>query len=146
VDVFEPGPGEQLHDLNPTFAPPTGLFWTIEVSPDAIDVDLAGGSAMLQVNNLPILDHGNIPNALTGMAPATPGSVSFRVQWSGVEQSVNIRSDSAALGHFTGEFMRNSAQMEWSAQAGPYQFTSAPLATSSSGWAELGRERNGIFY
>ena len=144
--MFEPGPGEQLHDLNPTFFPPTGLFWTTEVSPDAIDVDLARGAATLQATNMPILDHGDIPNALTGMAPAKPGSVSFRVHWSGVEPIVPIRSDSPAVGHFAGEFMRNVAQMEWSAQVGPYQFTSAPMATSSSVWAELGRERNGIFF
>ena len=62
MDVFEPGPGEQLHDLNPTFAPPTGLFWTIEVPPDAIDVDMAGGAATLQATNLPILDFGAVDN------------------------------------------------------------------------------------
>jgi len=80
------------------------------------------------------------------MTPPTPGSVSFKVQWSGPGESATIRSDSPAVGHFAAEFARNSAQMEWSAQVGPYQFTSAPMATSSSGWAELGRERNGIFY
>jgi 8-hydroxy-5-deazaflavin:NADPH oxidoreductase len=26
-----PGPGKQLHDLNPTAFPPVGLFWTIQI-------------------------------------------------------------------------------------------------------------------
>jgi hypothetical protein len=146
--VFEPGSGQvpQLHDLNPSFAPPLGLFWTVQVPAEAIEFDPDRNSASVQVNNLPILDHGTIPNALSGMTPATAGSVSFRVEWSGAGDMANIRSDSPALGHFAGEFVRNSAQIEWSAQVGPYQLTSAPMSTSSSAWAEMGRERNGIFY
>jgi len=34
VDVFLPGPGNQIHDLNPSTFPPVGLFWTIEISDD----------------------------------------------------------------------------------------------------------------
>jgi len=34
VDVYLPGPGKQIHDLNPSAFPPVGLFWTIELSED----------------------------------------------------------------------------------------------------------------
>jgi len=146
VDVFQPGPGEQLHDLNPTFPPPTGLFWTVAIPPEGVELDMAGASATLQATNLPVLDFGDIPNALSGARPPTPASVSFRVQWRGSAPVANIRVDSAAQGRWAGELIRNTAQMEWSAQSGPYQFSSAPMATSSSSWAEMGQERNGIFF
>jgi len=36
--------------------------------------------------------------------------------------------------------------MEWSARVGHYQFVSDPASTSSSSFAEIGHERNGIFF
>jgi len=36
--------------------------------------------------------------------------------------------------------------MEWTAEVGDYIFESDPLATSSSAFAEIGRERNGSFF
>jgi hypothetical protein len=45
MDVYEPGPGVQIHDLQPSICPPTGLFWTIEIPGDAIQVNLGKGLA-----------------------------------------------------------------------------------------------------
>jgi hypothetical protein len=145
VDVFLPGPGEQLHDLNPTQFPPVGLFWTIEVPIDAVQTNLREGSASLEASDLPILDYGNIPNALFGGGPPVPGSVSFKVVWSGMNERVHIRNEDPVYGGFEGDFVRNSAQMEWSARVGHYTFQSEPLETSSSSFAEMGHERNGSF-
>jgi hypothetical protein len=36
--------------------------------------------------------------------------------------------------------------MEWTATVGDYTFVSDPLATSSSTFAEIGHERNGVFF
>jgi hypothetical protein len=52
----------------------------------------------------------------------------------------------AIPGGFAGEFVRNAAQMEWTATVGDLVFRSAPLATSSSSFAEIGHERNGSFF
>jgi hypothetical protein len=146
VDVFLPGPGEQLHDLNPTQFPPVGLFWTMEVPIDAVQTNLREGSASLEASDLPILDYGNGPNALFGGGPPpVPGSVSFKVVWSGMNERVHIRNEDPVYGGFAGEFVRNSAQMEWSARAGHYTFQSESLETSSSSFAEIGHERNGSF-
>jgi hypothetical protein len=147
VDVYEPGLGTQIHDLNPTAFPPTGLFWTLEIPGNGIDVNPGKGSAAMQASNVPILDYGDILNALFGGGPpAVPGNVSFTVVWSGVKERLNIRNTDPIYGGFAGEFVRNSAQMEWTATAGDYQFVSDPLATSSSLFAEIGTERNGIFF
>ncbi len=102
---------------------------------------------MVQESNVPILDYGNEGNALFGGGPApVRGSVSYTVAWSGVNERVNIKNSDPVFGGFGGEFVRNGAQMEWTARVGDLQFVSAPLATSSSSFAELGHERNGIFF
>jgi hypothetical protein len=147
VDVYEPSSGAQLHDLNPTAFPPTGLFWTTEIPGDSIDVNPGKGRAVMQASNVPILDYGDFGNALFGGGPAAvPGNVSFTVAWSGVEERLNLKNSDPVYGGFAGEFVRNHAKMEWTATAGDYHFVSAPLATSSSIFAELGHERNGIFF
>jgi hypothetical protein len=148
VDVYEPGPGSpQIHDLNPSTFPPTGLFWTLEIPDDGIQVQPGKGFASMEANNVPILDYGNAVNALFGGGPPpTPGHVSFRVTWSGVAERINIRNEDPVYGGFAGNFIRNTAQMEWTATVGDFRFVSAPLATSSSSFAEIGQERNGSFF
>jgi len=142
-----PGPGNQIHDLNPSAFPPVGLFWTTEIPIAGVDVQLGKGSAILHASNVPILDYGNIGNALFGGGPApTPGTVSFKVVWSGVDQRVNITNTDPVFGGFAGEFVRNTAQMEWNATVGDFTLVSDPIATSSSSFAEIGHERNGSFF
>jgi hypothetical protein len=150
VDVYLPGPGAQIHDLNPSTFPPVGLFWTIQISDDrqdGVDVNLGAGSASLQVSNAPIFDYGNIGNALFGGGPApVPGVVSFKVEWQGVNQRLNIRNTDPVYGGFAGEFVRNTAQMQWTATVGDFVFESDAIGTSSSSFAEIGQERNGVFF
>lgn len=155
MDVYLPGQGgKQIHDLNPTAFPPVGLFWTIQISDerqgddgDGIQAQLGTGDATLQVSNAAILDYGDIANALFGNGPPPiPGVVSFKVQWNGVNQRVNIRNTDPVYGGFAGEFIRNTAQMQWTAQVGDLLFESDPIGTSSSSFAEIGHERNGVFF
>jgi hypothetical protein len=147
VDVFEPGPGAQIHDLNPSTFPPTGLFWTIGIPGEGIEVHLGKGVASMEADDVPIFDYTTLPNALFGGGPApTPGSVSFTVTWSGVDERRKIRNTDPVYGGFAGEFIHNTAQMEWTATVGDFTFVSDPLATSSSVFAEIGHERNGTFF
>jgi hypothetical protein len=147
VDVFAPGPGAQIHDLNPSPSPPIGLFWTVAIPDHGVHVHLGEGRATLEAHDVPIHDYGNIVNALTGGAgQGTPGTVSFKVRWSGVNERLKIRNTDPIYGGFAGEFVRNAAQMEWTATVGDLKFVSDPLATSSSSFAEIGHERNGSFF
>lgn len=142
--MFEPGPGDQLHDFNPSAPRPTGLFWTVPILGSGISLDMDGGRATLSADNVPVLDHGQIPNAISGMGPPPqPATVSFQVEWSGGTNRVPVMNSEQG---FAGQFIRNSAMMEWSATVGQYQLKSAPLATSSSSFAEIGLERNGFFF
>jgi hypothetical protein len=147
VDVFEPGSGSeptQLHDLNPSPTTPKGLFWTVAVPSAAISADPQQGSATYQLGNVDVLDHGTIMAALGGGGPAPlPATVSFKVVWGGVQERRRVRNEDD--GH-AGDFAFGAAQMEWTATAGDYSFKSAPLASSTSSFAVLGQERNGIYF
>ena len=59
---------------------------------------------------------------------------------------MDIRNPDPVYGGFAGEFIRNAAQMEWTATVGDLRFVSAPLSMSSSSFAEIGHERNGSFF
>jgi hypothetical protein len=101
------------------------------------------GSASVRVSNVAVQDFGNFSNALFGGGPPpVPATLSFEVRWSGVNERVEITN--AAQG-FRGTFVRNQAQMKWSALVGDFKFVSGPASTSSSVFAELGNERNGSF-
>jgi hypothetical protein len=93
--------------------------------------------------NAPVYDFGDFVNSVLGLTPGVPATVSFIVEWSGVSERVNLKNPAQDFG---GEFVRNTARMEWTATAGDYRFVSDPLATSSSSFAEIGHERNGSFF
>jgi len=119
----------------------------LAIDGNGIDVNPGKGQAVVQANNVAIFDYTYILNALFGGGPApVPGQVSYKVVWSGVNDRVNLKNTDPVYGGFAAEFVRNSAQMEWSAVVGDYRFESAPLSTSSSSFAELGHERNGSFF
>jgi hypothetical protein len=122
------------------------LFWTIEIPEDGIRIHFGKGYASIEAKDVPIFDYGNIRNALFGGAPRTPGVVSYRVVWNGIDQRVSIDNTDPVYGGFAGDFIRNTAKMEWTATTDDYTFVSAPLATSSSNFAEIGVERSGSFF
>jgi hypothetical protein len=111
--------------------------------PNAVSVNPGAGRAVMQASNLHMLDFHDFGNSLFGGGEApTPATVSIEVTWSGVLQRahvVNPDTDS------TGEYVRNSAQMEWTASSGDYDYVSAAASTSASDFAEIGEERNGVF-
>jgi hypothetical protein len=122
------------------------LFWTTEIPITGVDVQLGKGSASLQASDVAILDYGQIPNALFGGGPPPiAGTVSFKVVWHGVNERLNIKNTDPVFGGYAGEFVRNTAQMEWSAAVGDFTFVSDPMVTSASSFAQLGHERNGSF-
>jgi len=128
--------------MNPGINPyPTGLFWTIAIPPEAVQANPGAGRAIYKVENLHIQDFGSLDNSFSG-GPGVPAIVSFEVRWQGVDQRVNIDSPDT---DFRAEFVRGQARMAWSARVGDYTFQSAPIDTSFSDFAEMGRMRNGLF-
>ena len=60
-----------------------------------------------------------------------------------VLRRVNVRD---AANGFAGEFAETGAAVSFSATEAGFRFTSAPAATSTSAFAEVGHERNGTFF
>ena len=120
----------------------TGLFWTMGVDEDSVEVDFGKGRAEMRVERAHVLDYGNFLNSLFG-GPSEPATVSFEIHWSGRaprQRVVNMAQE------MEGEFIRNAATVEWSATTEKYKFVSRPASTSSSLFAEIARERNGVFF
>jgi len=142
--VYDPSSGyTQIDDMNPGVNPyPTGLFWTIPISPQAVVTNPGAGSAIYKVEKAQIEDYGDFNTSLSGV-PGVPATVSFEVRWSGAGQRLNIHDEDAGFG---AQFVRGKAQMEWSAVVGDYHFKSDPLSTSWSDFAEMGTMRNGTFF
>ncbi len=63
-----------------------------------------------------------------------------------MDEKLSIENTDPVFGGFAGEFVRNTAQMEFSAAVGDYTLVSDPMATSTSSFAEIGHERNGSFF
>jgi len=128
----------QVHDFNPGIAE-SGLFWTIAIDRGDVKVNLHDRTAALHVADLDVEDYGNVVNALLD-GPSVEASVSFDVDWSGVDDRVKIRNSNADFG---GQYVRNTATLTWSAEEAGFSFQSDPLA---SDFAEIGHERNGVFF
>jgi hypothetical protein len=128
----------QVHDFNPGISS-TGLFWTARIERGSVKISLGSGSASLHVAELPVGDYGNVGNALTGGA-GVASNVTFDVGWHGVDERVTVRNGDVGFG---GEYVRNSADLVWSASEPGFTFHSDPLA---SDFATLGHERNGVFF
>ena len=128
----------QVHDFNPGIEE-SGLFWTVRLDRGAVRVNLHDGTAALHVDDLDIEDYGNVVNALQD-GPSVEATVSFDVNWSGGHEPLKISNHDL---RFRGQYIRNSATLVWSAAEHGFAFQSDPLA---SGFAEIGHERNGVFF
>jgi len=101
------------------------------------------GRASIIASGLETKDfHDTVNDLLHG--PSVPAIASFDVQWSGRKGQFKVRN--AAQG-FRGQFVETSATMEWSAvsEAG-FEFVSDPAETSTTVFARLGQEKNGVFF
>ena len=131
----------QLDDMNPGISS-TGLFWTMALPEESLEVDFGNGRAEFRVERARIQDYGNFVNSLFG-GPSEPATVSFEVHWAGRSPRQRVVDPA---GEMEGQFIRNAATMEWSATTAKYEFVSQPARTSSSLFAEIGHERNGAFF
>ena len=131
----------QLDDMNPGITS-TGLFWTMAIPEGSVEVNFGNGSAELRVEHVKIEDYGTFLNSLFG-GPSEPATASFEIQWAGSSPRQHVVN---TAGEMEGEFIRNTATMEWSATTPDYEFVSHPASTSSSLFAEIGHERNGVFF
>jgi hypothetical protein len=147
VDPEDPLSSEQIHDYEPGISP-TGVFWTVPVPKQAVIVHPGSGRAVLQMTTMPIKDYFDFFNSLTLAVPPEDAVVSFRVEWNvtGPWQTVDNPEEDFTF-TFRESTAPDGASIVWSAwNAGGFSFQSDPANTSVNLYANLGRERNGVFY
>src|SRR5262249_14254070 len=137
-------PSFQSHDFEPGIAP-SGLFWTIQITPSAIDVDPGSGRARLRADNVPVGDYHDGNNAVTG-GPFIPSHVSFDVRWSGDGDRKKVRDDEFG---FTGHYVTGTTTISFTASNDGVDviYSSDPSVDQTNvGSPGVGHERNGVFF
>lgn len=142
----------QIHDYSPPIAP-NGLFWTIPIDSDSVEIDLDDGRASLHVADLPTRDAHDLLNNLTNghgstnppIPPiaAVPATVSFDVEWSGEISRGNVVNE---MQNFRGDFIETGSTIKWSSKQDGFFFESEDPNPARSIGAVIGRERNGVFF
>jgi hypothetical protein len=138
------GASPQVHDFEPGIAP-TGLFWTIPISPSALDVDPGAGRARLRADRLAVPDFHDFFNAISPSPTSRPGHASFDARWDGSGAKSKVRD--ATFG-FAGKFVAGNSTITftvWDDDAPDLRYTSVAdgQTTVSAG---AGKERNGVFF
>jgi hypothetical protein len=141
VGSVDPEFKNQVHDFNPGIEP-NGLFWTVRIPDDAVQVDLAAGTAEMHVRDFELVDAYNVPNAIAG-GPSEPATVTFDVYWSDPTAVLQL-SDAAA--QVAGTFLDVTAALEFSARTADFAYVSDAADTSRSDFARIGYEANGAFF
>jgi hypothetical protein len=111
-----------------------------------VSVHLDDGEARMTVQDLPITDFFDIPNAFFRFEDpvSEPATVSFDIHWGGPVTDVSKVNDPDV--GYAGKFLLNQATMQWRARnAGGFRYVSHPSPTTSV-FSQLGHMRNGIFY
>jgi len=104
-------------------------------------VNLREAHASLQVSSVGVRDFFTIGNALMH-GQSVPATVSYHIRWSGVNRRAHITGDTP----FVADVIEDNAVIEWRAEESGFKFVSDPANTSKSLFAEIGRERNGVFF
>jgi hypothetical protein len=143
VDLFEPGSGSQVHDINGGVLA-SGLFWTLPLDDDALRVSDDRRRAVLDVDDIQVIESYRLfgPNT-------TPATLSFHIEWQatgpfverGKDATVAPTDPAAFLARFA--VARSTAEFEVSEFG--FSFRSDPGVSTDQGFAEMGRERNGVF-
>ncbi len=149
MDVLDPS-GLQNHGYDPGLSA-NGVVWVAQLADGSVQVNPGAGTASLEVDNFALFDWVTNKNRfLQGavLGPAANAEVSMHIDWSGVVARNNLKEPNQG---FAGEFVMTGAQIEVSlhteadATHPEFFFVSDPAATSVVAFAEIGKERNGVF-
>lgn len=143
MDLFEPGSGSQVHDLNGgTLA--SGLFWTLPFDDHALWISRSGRRAVLRADAV-----GVIESYQFGGPNNTPAKLSLEVQWRATAPRVRRGKDSDVPATDPGAFLGDIAVAEstaaFAASEFGFSFHSNGDVSTARTYAQIGRERNGSF-
>jgi hypothetical protein len=133
-----------VHDFNGGILP-SGLFWTLDVGKSAINFKIDSRSAILHVQNLPVIDTFQF-----GGPNVTPALVDFHVEWEAtgpaLPQGMGATVAPTDPRAFLGEIARAESTGSFGGEEFGFAFESnRGASTSPRGYAQIGTERNGAF-
>jgi len=96
----------------------------------------------MKLSDVEVRDFGTLVNSLMH-GPSVPADVSFHMHWSGVQQRVHLHD---AQNTFDAHLIEDTATIGWSARMQGFKFVSDPENTSTTVFAAIGSERNGVFF
>ena len=98
----------------------------------------------MKLANAVLPDHHSIPNAFSGDAiPPDPATITLDIEWSGSGTRSVVTDDA----NFTASMIHNAARVSARAHCPTRNFVFTTDQTpSTSVFAEVGRERNGVFF
>lgn len=109
-----------------------------------MQIDLHAGTASLILTDFALKDFGTFCNDLSH-GPSVAATVSLNMQWNGVIDEYSIKSASQG---YAGEFKVTGATLKYRASVpgNNFKFVSGPASTSINLFAQIGKERNGVFF
>jgi hypothetical protein len=142
VDLFEPGPGPQVHDYNGGVQP-SGLFWVVQLHHGDFRIRRDGRRATLNVCDRAVLDSFQFGGPLS-----VPAMIAFSVTWDAIGRP-QPRGKGSTVGPedpaaFRGLLARARSTASFSGTQLGFGFRSH-AADTDRGYAEMGTERNGAF-
>lgn len=137
---------DQIHDYEPGIMP-NGLFWTVPITSDAIEMNFDAGTARFRMVNMAIPDFHDFANSIGSAAspiPTAQASATFDVRWQATKRLIPLRD---AGNGFAGDFMDSQATMAWSVEqpSQHFRFATDGAGTNTVGGV-IGRERNGSYF
>jgi hypothetical protein len=97
----------------------------------------------MDVRNLESRDYHDLINAVTPGATFLPAVVSFRVEWA---SSGDRHQFHDTVNGFDADVVLTSAKAWWSGETSAARYVAEDIATSTSLFAEVGHERNGVYF
>jgi hypothetical protein len=120
------------------------LFWVVELQADNIHISNDGRRASMHAEDVPVIDTFQF-----GGSNNVPAKVSFTTEWEAIGRPELLGKGTKVAptdpASFLGEFAPAFAKGSFSGRELAFSFTSDPGASSKGGYAEVGRERNGVF-
>jgi hypothetical protein len=144
MDVFDGPGGPQIHDFNPGIAA-DGLFWTAAIDPHSVSVNPGNGRASMQASDMHMRDYFDLINSLL-RGPSVPAVASFEIEWTKSHDKHQFHYDDVEGEEWDANVVFNSATAAWEGETPDIKFVSDPASTSESFFAEVGTERNGVFF
>jgi hypothetical protein len=102
----------------------------------------------MSVSDLEIPDYFNWPNAavLGAREGSERGIVSCHIEWTKSKDRRRFSNGAGTPDQWRANVVINKAKAEWEGETAKAHYVSAPLAKSQSLFAEVGHERNGVFF